>query len=31
VGGWLFKVKMSNPAQPEDLLSADQYEEQTRA
>jgi len=31
LGGWLFKVKLTNPAQPEELLSADQYEEQTRA
>ncbi len=31
LGGWLFKVKMSDPTQPEALVSADQYEEQTRA
>lgn len=31
LGGWLFKVKLVNPAEPEALLSADQYEEQTRA
>lgn len=31
LGGWLFKVKLTNPAEPEALLSADQYEEQTRA
>lgn len=31
VGGWLFKVKINDPAEGEGLLSADQYEEQTRA
>jgi len=31
LGGWLFKVRLTNPAQPDELLSADQYEEQTRA
>jgi len=31
LGGWLFKVRLTNPVQPDELLSADQYEEQTRA
>lgn len=31
VEGWLFKVKINDPAEGEALLSADQYEEQTRA
>ena len=31
VDGWLFKVKINDPAEGEALLSADQYEEQTRA
>lgn len=25
--GWMFKIKMTNPADADDLLSADQYEE----
>ncbi|MDD2817285.1 MAG: glycine cleavage system protein GcvH [Candidatus Nanopelagicales bacterium] len=31
LGGWLFKVKLTNPAEADGLLSAEQYEEQTRA
>ena len=31
LGGWLFKVKLANPAETDGLLSAEQYEEQTRA
>ncbi len=31
LGGWLFKVKLTDPSAPDELLSADQYEEQTRA
>ena len=31
LGGWLFKVKLTNPKETDGLLSADQYEEQTRA
>ena len=31
LGGWLFKVKLTNPKETDGLLSADQYEEKTRA
>lgn len=31
LGGWLFRVKLANPAETDGLLSAEQYEEQTRA
>jgi len=31
MGGWLFKVKLTNPDETEGLLSVEQYEEQTRA
>ncbi len=31
VDGWLFKVKINDPGEGDALLSADQYEEQTRA
>ncbi|CAB4663479.1 unannotated protein [freshwater metagenome] len=29
--GWLFRVRLTDPSQTADLLSAEQYEDQTRA
>ncbi len=31
LGGWLFKVKLSDPSETAGLLSVEQYEDQTRA